>query len=283
MPSISAEGVLSNRLEGELTELSRFYQWDRGFSVCLSLPLMSIRDDLLFQFLFFFMDQFNLINSSILGSSSQHPSAKVTRTDIHDRPHQQYSSPGQVGCSIYMKDGCLIFLSLTCLPNQTFATPSTLFYLPGFNNPTLAILHQTQGLFEPYFCTRSSPSQSTSVSLLLLLFPDPLPTVTLMDRSKLVRGRLDSDASDMQYLRSLDAQLRQEAGRQFQGFDNNQDFTKHLIMGQGGTLISVHNGDLLLVVRVVDLSLLHRPGHLRSLRARLKKGISLSQGILRFV
>jgi hypothetical protein len=29
-----------------------------------------------------------------------------------------------------------------------------------------------------------------------------------MDRSKLVRGRLDSDASDMQYLRSLNAQLR---------------------------------------------------------------------------
>ncbi|KIK01628.1 hypothetical protein K443DRAFT_122322 [Laccaria amethystina LaAM-08-1] len=77
MPSISAEGVLLNRLEGDLTELSRFYRWDRGFS-----------------FLFFFMDQFNLIDSSILGSSSQHPSAKVTRTDISGRPRQQYSSPG---------------------------------------------------------------------------------------------------------------------------------------------------------------------------------------------
>jgi hypothetical protein len=53
----------------------------------------------------------------------------------------------------------------------------------------------------------------------------------------------------MQYLRSLDAQLRQEAGRQFQGLDSNQDFTKRLIMGQGGTLIPVYNGDLLLVVQ----------------------------------
>jgi GTPase-activating protein BEM2 len=70
-----------------------------------------------------------------------------------------------------------------------------------------------------------------------------------MDRSKLVRGCLDNDASDMQYLRSLDAQLLQEAGRQFQGFDNNQDFTKRLVKVQGGTLISVHNGDLLLVVQ----------------------------------
>jgi len=114
---------------------------------------------------------------------------------------------------------------------------------------SLAAEPRRRGLFEPYFWTRSSPSQSTSVSLLPLLFPDPLPTVTLMDRSKLVGGRLDSDASDMQYLRSLDAQLRQEAGRQFQGFNNNQDFTKRLIMGRGGTLISVHNGDLLLVVQ----------------------------------
>ena len=114
---------------------------------------------------------------------------------------------------------------------------------------SLAAEPRRRGLFEPYFWTRSTPSQSTSVSLLPLLFPDPLPTLTLMDRSKLVRGRLDSDASDMQYLRSLDAQLRQEASRQFQGLDNNQDFTKRLIMGQGGTLISVHNGDLLLVVQ----------------------------------
>lgn len=70
-----------------------------------------------------------------------------------------------------------------------------------------------------------------------------------MDRSKLVRGCLDSDASAMQYLCSLDAQLLQEAGRQFQGFDKNREFTKRLIMVQGGALISVQNGDLLLVVQ----------------------------------
>jgi len=113
---------------------------------------------------------------------------------------------------------------------------------------SLAAEPRRRGLFEPYFWTRSSPSQTTPVSLLPLLFPDPLPTLTLMDRSKLVRGRLDSDASDM-YLRSLDTQLRQESSRQFQVLDSNQDSTKRLIMGQGGTVISVHNGDLLLVVQ----------------------------------
>ena len=85
-PSISAERALSNDLEGDS------YQWDRGFLVCLSLTLMSIRDDFLFQFLFFFKNQFNLIDPSILGSSSQHTSARITWSDIRDRP---YSSPGQ--------------------------------------------------------------------------------------------------------------------------------------------------------------------------------------------
>ncbi len=105
-----------------------------------------------------------------------------------------------------------------------------------------------RGLFEPYFWTRAS-SQAHSTSLLPLLFPDPLPTLTLIDRSKLIRGRLDSESSDLQYLRSVDAQFRQEAARPFKPLDQTQDFTKRLIMGHGGTVISVYNGDLLLVVQ----------------------------------
>ncbi|KAF8951373.1 hypothetical protein BDZ97DRAFT_1932432 [Flammula alnicola] len=118
-----------------------------------------------------------------------------------------------------------------------------------FMSLSLAAEPRRKGLFEPYFWTRPAPSQATSTSLVPLLFPDPLPTLTLVDRSKLVRSRLDSETSDLQYLRSLDAQLQQEAGRQLQSFDANQDFTKRLIMGHGGTLISVYNGDLLLVVQ----------------------------------
>lgn len=65
----------------------------------------------------------------------------------------------------------------------------------------------------------------------------------------LIRGRYDSDTSDMQHLRGLDAQLRQEAGRQLHSLDMKQDFTKRIILGQGGTAISVYNGELLLVVQ----------------------------------
>jgi hypothetical protein len=82
---------------------------------------------------------------------------------------------------------------------------------------SLAAEPRRRGLFEPYLWTRSLPSQSTSVSLLPLLFSDPLPTLTLMDRSKLVRGRLDSDASDMQYLRSLDSQYARRLANNSKG------------------------------------------------------------------
>ncbi|PPQ71599.1 hypothetical protein CVT24_006459 [Panaeolus cyanescens] len=141
-----------------------------------------------------------------------------------------------------------------------------------FMSLSLAAEPRRKGLFEPYFWSRTassntsptSSSQTSAIqtSLLPLLFPEPLPTVTLIERSKLVRGRIDSDASaDLQYLRSLDAQLRQEAaafgknGQQSQlhRFGDNmvqaQDFTRRAIMGQGGTVISVHDGDLLLVVQ----------------------------------
>jgi hypothetical protein len=72
---------------------------------------------------------------------------------------------------------------------------------------SLAAEPRRKGLFEPYFWTRSIHMHTTYTSLIPLLFPDPLSTLTLVDRSKLVRGRLESDASEMQYLRSVDAQL----------------------------------------------------------------------------
>jgi GTPase-activating protein BEM2 len=117
---------------------------------------------------------------------------------------------------------------------------------------SLAIEPRRKGLFEPYFWTRSTHTHISYTSLVPLLFPDPLPTLTLVDRSKLVRGRLESDTPEMQYLRSVDAQLRQEAGRNLHhhNLDTNQDYyIKRLILGTGGTVISLYNGNLRLVVQ----------------------------------
>jgi len=114
---------------------------------------------------------------------------------------------------------------------------------------SLAAEPRRKGLFEPYFWTRSIHVHTSYTSLIPLLFPDPLPTLTLVDRSKLVRGRLESDASEMQHLRSVDAQLRQEAGRKLHSLDGDHGYVKRLILGSGGTVISLYNGDLRLVVQ----------------------------------
>jgi len=113
---------------------------------------------------------------------------------------------------------------------------------------SLAAEPRRKGFFESYFWMKST-SNTPYASLIPLLFPDPLPALTLVDRSKLVRGRIDSDASEAQYLRSLEVQLSQDAGRQLHTLDGNKDFTKKLILGHGGTVISVYNGDLLLVTQ----------------------------------
>ena len=122
--------------------------------------------------------------------------------------------------------------------------------LEQFMSLSLATEPRRKGLFEPYFWTRSIHTHTSYTSLIPLLFPDPLPTLTLVNRSKLVRGRLESDTSEMQYLRSVDAQLRQEAGRNLHhNLNANQDYIKRLILGMGGTVISLYNGNLRLVVQ----------------------------------
>ena len=47
----------------------------------------------------------------------------------------------------------------------------------------------------------------------MLLFPEPLPTLTLINRSQLLRGRVDSNASDIQFLRAVQGHLRPDNRR----------------------------------------------------------------------
>ncbi|KAF8994802.1 hypothetical protein BDQ17DRAFT_1366382 [Cyathus striatus] len=116
-----------------------------------------------------------------------------------------------------------------------------------FMSLSLAAEPRRRGLFEPHFWTRSS-SSTPHASLVPLLFPEALPTISLIDRAQLIRGRMDSDA-DMQLLRGIDAQLRLDERRNLQRLDSGKDSTKQAILGQGGTLISVFNGDLMLSIQ----------------------------------
>ncbi|EIW54075.1 uncharacterized protein TRAVEDRAFT_132023 [Trametes versicolor FP-101664 SS1] len=100
-----------------------------------------------------------------------------------------------------------------------------------------------RGIFEPYFWSRMSQQPSIH-PLAALLFPEPLPAVSFVNRSQIMRGRLESNSSglniqDIRDLRShLDGERTSQSERpKLGGFD------------LGGTVIPVYSGELLLLVQ----------------------------------
>lgn len=124
-----------------------------------------------------------------------------------------------------------------------------------FMSLSIAAEPRRRGLFEPHFWSKAVPGNASHVSLIPLMFPEPLPSVTLIDRSQLIRGRVDSDASDIQYLRGMDPHMRILQ----RSIQNVNEVTKRLIMGTGGTVISLYNGELLLVVQPGGMETNSRP------------------------
>ncbi|KAG6901253.1 hypothetical protein C0995_014541 [Termitomyces sp. Mi166 len=112
-----------------------------------------------------------------------------------------------------------------------------------FMSLSLAAEPRRKGLFEPHFWTRSTGQQQQQhMSLLPLLFPEPMPTVCLIDRAQLLRGRVDSDASDTQLRRAMDPHRHPD----LRTLPTDHGASN---LNWGGTVIPVYNGDLLLVVQ----------------------------------
>ncbi|KAH7883403.1 hypothetical protein F5I97DRAFT_1814988 [Phlebopus sp. FC_14] len=122
-----------------------------------------------------------------------------------------------------------------------------------FMSLSLAAEPRRKGLFEPYFWTQVSAAPHTYCHPLVpLLFVEPLPTVSLIDRSHIWRGRLESgptklSVDDLQQLRSLDTSLRPLSRAE-------QSMSKERLLQVGdvdlrGTAIPVYDGELLLVAR----------------------------------
>ncbi|KAF8920301.1 hypothetical protein CPB85DRAFT_1211957 [Mucidula mucida] len=124
--------------------------------------------------------------------------------------------------------------------------PSKFERIDQFMSLSLAAEPRRRGLFEPYFWSRASSHYPPNASLIPLLFPEALPTVTLVDRAAVLRGRLDSDTIDIQGLRSVDGRLKQEDRRTPRQF--GLDAGNLAALSQGGTVIPVHDGELLLIV-----------------------------------
>lgn len=105
------------------------------------------------------------------------------------------------------------------------------------------------GLYEPHFWTRASnPVQAyTNANLVPLLFPEHLPHVSFIDRTQLLRGRLESggqkqlNVEDVRIIRSGEINLGTRR-RSFGGPDSGPG------RDIGGTVIPVFDGELILLV-----------------------------------
>lgn len=122
-----------------------------------------------------------------------------------------------------------------------------------FMSLSLAAEPRRKGLFEPFFWNQSTaPPHTHCHPLVPLLFVEPLPTVSLIDRSQVWRGRLESgpaklSVEELQQLRNIDTSLR-PIGKS----DASASKDKLLKIGDvdlGGTAIPVYDGELLLVAR----------------------------------
>jgi len=82
-----------------------------------------------------------------------------------------------------------------------------------------------------------------------LLFLEPLPVVSFVDRGLFLRNRVDGDAHDLHLMRG--AQLYPEQWRRPPGSIrfSGRDHVPLGVMNYGGTMIPVYDGELLLVVQ----------------------------------
>ncbi|ETW74695.1 GTPase activating-like protein [Heterobasidion irregulare TC 32-1] len=130
---------------------------------------------------------------------------------------------------------------------------SQFIHVDQFMSLSIAAESRRKGLYEPYFWSPSALSTSpTNHTLASLLFPEHLPEVSLINRSQVWRGRLESGATqlsvqDVQFLRSADSasklassQKRKSLGTARDGL-NGEEF--------GGTIIPIFDGELLLLVQ----------------------------------
>lgn len=121
-----------------------------------------------------------------------------------------------------------------------------------FMSLSLAAEPRRKGLFEPYFWSQASSGfHMTCHPLVPLLFVEPLPTVSLLERSQIWRGRLESGPTkssmeELQQIRSLDVSFRSP------GTIGAENSSKDKLFNVGdvdlrGTAIPVYDGELIVV------------------------------------
>jgi hypothetical protein len=72
-----------------------------------------------------------------------------------------------------------------------------------FMSLSFATEPRRRGMFEPYFWTPTPSLQQQTHPLLALMMPEPLPSIALIDRAEVIRGRTESSSNTTAPLRKL--------------------------------------------------------------------------------
>ena len=109
-----------------------------------------------------------------------------------------------------------------------------------------------RGMFEPYFWVPTPPGQQQTHPLLALMMPEPLPSIALINRAEVIRGRTDSSnnpnaAREVAAARELLLQPHSRSKRS--SGDPVWDPSLGVASDIGGIEITVFEGELIVTIQ----------------------------------
>ena len=117
-------------------------------------------------------------------------------------------------------------------------------------------------MFEPYFWVPAPSVQQQTHPLLALMMPEPLPSITLVDRAEVIRGRTESSGntnSAQEVAAARELLLQPNSLSKRSSSDPVWDPTLGVTGDMGGTEITVFEGELIVTIQSFSESSTSQP------------------------
>jgi len=126
-----------------------------------------------------------------------------------------------------------------------------------FMSLSFATEPRRRGIFEPYFWAPSSSIQHPTHPLLALMMPEPLPSIALVDRAEVIRGRTESSSisnSAQEVAAARELLLQPNSRSKRSSSDPVWDPTLGVTGDLGGVEITVFEGELIVTLQSISES-----------------------------
>lgn len=106
-----------------------------------------------------------------------------------------------------------------------------------------------RGMFEPYFWVPAPLGQQQTHPLLALMMPEPLPSIALIDRAEVIRGRTESSNAAQEVAAARELLLQSNSRSKRSSSDPVWDPSLGVASNIGGIEITVFEGELIVTVQ----------------------------------